>query len=281
VLFLSEPTDAKSKGCPSSEFYGSTAVVDVCDFNFPDSKDENVWLIEFYAPWCGHCQALKPTYIDTAKMLKKSNEEGLRIGAVNCVEEQSLCAKYGIKGYPTLKAFANGKGKSYNGPREKDDMIRFLKDVRDRKGTKGGSSKCSSSLYDSNKKDAVALCESHFPDKKSKNSWVILFHPTISEKAKAKSIKKEIYSLASTVASGGAKFGIVDCGKEDAFCDKILGSTKPESEDIIVKTFKKGDKQLSEKTFTEGLGNEDSVIEFIKEQLGSKFKISKPANEEL
>jgi len=270
----------EGKGCPSSEFYGSTAVVDVCDLNFPDSKDDNVWLIEFYAPWCGHCQQLKPSYIDAAKTLKKAKEEGIKIGAVNCVQEQNLCAKYGVKGYPTIKGFVNGKGKSYNGPREKDDMIRFLKDLRASKGTKGGSSKCSSSLVDSSKKDTVALCESHFPDKKSKNSWVVLFHPLVSEKAKIKSLKKDILSLGSTISSGGVKFGVVDCGKEDTFCDKILGSEKPFEDQIILKTFKKGDKELSSATHTKGIEDEENVLDFVKEQL-PKFKISKPANEEL
>ena len=273
-----------SKTCPSSDFYGSTKVVDLCDSNFPDKSDENVWMIEFYAPWCGHCQSLKPKYISAAKSIKKSKEEGIKFGAVDCTKEQYLCQRYGVKGYPTLKAYVSGKMKEYQGPREEDDMIRFVKSLRDSKGTKGGSAKCSSSLLDTNKKDAVALCDAHFPDKKSKNSWVVVFHPTMEDKTKIKSTKKDLYTLASKVASGGAKLGVVDCGKVDEFCEKKLGSDKP-SEEIVVKIYKKGEKKLSSESYTAGIaesGQED-LLNFIKEQIGPKFKISdnKPANEEL
>lgn len=284
VLAASFGVSEGAKECPSSDFYGSTKVVDLCDSNFPDKSDETVWMIEFYAPWCGHCQQLKPKYISAAKTLTKSKEEGIKFGAVDCTKEQYLCQKYGVKGYPTLKAYVNGKMKSYQGPREEDSMIGFVKSVRDSKGTKGGSAKCSSSLVDTNKKDAVALCDAHFPDKKSKNSWVVVFHSSIDEKAKVKSIRKDLYSLASKVVSGGAKLGVVDCGKEDEFCDKTLGGETP-SENMIVKIFKKGEKKLSDDSFTDGIGEDgqEDLLNFIKEQIGPKFKISdsKPANEEL
>jgi protein disulfide-isomerase-like protein len=241
-------------------------------------------MIEFYAPWCGHCKNLKPKYISAAKSIKKSKETGIKFGAVDCTKEQYLCQKYGVQGYPTLKAYVSGKMKEYQGPREEDDMIRFVKSLRDSKGSKGGSAKCSSSLLDSNKKDAVALCDAHFPDKKSKNSWVVVFHPSIDEKSKIKSTRKDLYSLASKVVSGGAKLGVVDCGKEDAFCEKKLGSDKS-SEEIIVKIFKKGEKKLSSESYTAGIAEEgqENLLNFIQEQIGPKFKISdtKPANEEL
>ena len=278
--FFASP--ALSKDCESSEFYGSTKVVDLCDSNFPDKSDDMVWMIEFYAPWCGHCKALKPKYISAAKTVKKSKEDGIKFGAVDCTKEQYICQKYGIKGYPTIKAYVSGKMKEYQGPREEDDMIRFVKSLRDSKGTKGGSAKCSSSLVDTDKKDAIALCDAHFPDKKSKNSWVVVFHPSIGEKSKTKSTKKDLYSLAEKVVSGGAKLGVVDCGKSEQFCEQTLGSDKP-SDNILVKIFKKGEKKLSTDSYTEGIGQEgqEDLINFIQEQIGPKFKISKPANEEL
>lgn len=58
-------------------------------------------IVEFYAPWCGHCQNLKPAYEKVATSLK-----GLaKVAAVNCDEENNkpLCGQLGVQGFPTLK----------------------------------------------------------------------------------------------------------------------------------------------------------------------------------
>ncbi|KAL4866808.1 hypothetical protein BDV12DRAFT_129638 [Aspergillus spectabilis] len=64
-------------------------------------------IVEFYAPWCGHCQNLKPAYEKAAK-----NLEGLaKVAAVNCDDEvnKPFCGQMGIQGFPTLKIVTPGK----------------------------------------------------------------------------------------------------------------------------------------------------------------------------
>ncbi|KAG2492483.1 hypothetical protein HYH03_009148 [Edaphochlamys debaryana] len=82
---------------------------------------------KFYAPWCGHCQSLAPQYKKVA-----SNLQGMAlVGAVDCHDKANdrLCAKYGVRGFPTIKLFGPDKSKNpytgelskeaedYNGPR--------------------------------------------------------------------------------------------------------------------------------------------------------------------
>ncbi len=65
-------------------------------------------IVEFYAPWCGHCKNLKPAYEKAAK-----NLEGLaNVAAVNCDEEANkpLCGSMGVQGFPTLKIVRPKKG---------------------------------------------------------------------------------------------------------------------------------------------------------------------------
>ena len=64
-------------------------------------------ILEFYAPWCGHCQSLKPAYEKAAKSLS-----GLaKVAAVNCDEESNkpFCGGMGVQGFPTLKIVKPGK----------------------------------------------------------------------------------------------------------------------------------------------------------------------------
>lgn len=55
--------------------YSSTSnVVELTPSNFDKLvvKSDHVWIVEFYAPWCGHCQSLTPEYEKAAKALKVS-----------------------------------------------------------------------------------------------------------------------------------------------------------------------------------------------------------------
>ncbi|KAK0259980.1 hypothetical protein LTS09_005314 [Friedmanniomyces endolithicus] len=64
-------------------------------------------IIEFYAPWCGHCKNLQPAYEKAAKSLA-----GLaKVGAVNCDAEENkpFCGSMGVQGFPTLKIVRPGK----------------------------------------------------------------------------------------------------------------------------------------------------------------------------
>lgn len=83
----------------------------------------------------------------------------------------------GVNGYPAIKAYVNGKGRSYNGAREMEPMKQWIAQVAQNKGSKGGSAKCRPGMFKNKVKHAVVpLCESHFPDDKAKNSWLVFYY---------------------------------------------------------------------------------------------------------
>jgi protein disulfide-isomerase A1 len=86
-------------------------------------------VVEFYAPWCGHCKSLEPEYAKAAAMLKSSGIALAKLDAT-AKENDALKSKFQIKGFPTLKIFKNGKEDSpieYTGPRQADGIVTYLK----------------------------------------------------------------------------------------------------------------------------------------------------------
>jgi len=105
-----------------------TAVTVLTDSNFDSIVlDSNKHaLVEFYAPWCGHCKSLAPTYEKLAAAF--ASEPDVVIAKLDATAEKKKGEEYGVSGYPTLKWFPkdNKKGKDYDGGRDLGAFITFL-----------------------------------------------------------------------------------------------------------------------------------------------------------
>jgi len=76
------------------------------DKSFKSHVSKGDHIVMMFAPWCGHCQRLKPTW---DKIAKRPGIEGVKVAKVDCTASEGTCKQFDVKGYPTILYFRNGK----------------------------------------------------------------------------------------------------------------------------------------------------------------------------
>uniref|UniRef100_U5EMN8 Protein disulfide-isomerase A6 homolog n=1 Tax=Corethrella appendiculata TaxID=1370023 RepID=U5EMN8_9DIPT len=195
-------------------YSSSDDVVDLNPANFDRlvQQSDSVWVVEFYAPWCGHCKNLAPEFKKAATALKGV----VKVGAINCDEHHSLCSQYSVQGFPTLKIFGASKTAptDFNGQRTAHGIAEAglaaakqkVKSVLSGSSSGGGGS---SSTNDGDSKDVVELTDSNF-DKlvlQSEDIWLVeFFAPWCGH---CKNLAPH-WAKAATELKGKVKLGALD-----------------------------------------------------------------------
>lgn len=73
---------------------------------------------------------MKPEYEKAAEKMKSENIMGV-LAALDATKESQIGAKYGVKGYPTVKYFVNGEFKFDVNVREADKIVEFMRDPKE------------------------------------------------------------------------------------------------------------------------------------------------------
>ncbi|XP_034717920.1 protein disulfide-isomerase TMX3 [Etheostoma cragini] len=104
------------------------AFVEDLDDTFKDTRVNDVWLVDFYAPWCGYCKKLEPIWHDVGVELKSSGSP-VRVGKMDATAYSGMASEFGVRGYPTIKLLKGDLAYNYKGPRTKDDIVEFANRV--------------------------------------------------------------------------------------------------------------------------------------------------------
>lgn len=95
-------------------------------------KEAKLSLIEFYSPYCSHCNAFAPTWEDTFNQFQNDvDSSNIKMYQVNCIESGDLCQDEQILAYPSLKIYdSNGFIQNYPNSlkRNKENIIEFMKE---------------------------------------------------------------------------------------------------------------------------------------------------------
>lgn len=111
------------------------SVIDYSDLSPAEFKDkvgsQDLILVKFYAPWCGHCKRLAPEYEEAAKRLS-ADDPAVPLAKVDCTNEsggKDICGENEVQGYPTVKIFRSGQASDYNDGRDADSIVKKMRSL--------------------------------------------------------------------------------------------------------------------------------------------------------
>ena len=147
-------------------------------------QGKDIWIVEFYAPWCGHCKSLEPEYNAAAKRLKGQ----VKLGKIDATVHGALAQRFGVNGYPSVKYWDYGleskgdsKVKDYQGERTADAIVGFASSLADKADIDPDVHEViKQSVYDDNCKGPVICVIAFLPNiydsnAKERNNYINVF----------------------------------------------------------------------------------------------------------
>jgi len=129
VLAKTYVGNMKSQPIPEPAEPGTVVVLVGKNVNqVAEDQSKDVVLVEYYAPWCGHCKSLAPIYDELAMAYKDANVVIAKIDAT----ANTVCDD--IQGYPTIIAYSKGKEEKYEGAHDIASLASFVDQFLSSKG---------------------------------------------------------------------------------------------------------------------------------------------------
>ncbi|XP_030031135.2 protein disulfide-isomerase A5 isoform X1 [Manduca sexta] len=266
VDFMRDPTllmHQKKKEVVDESWSPDTDVVHLTGDSFDQalSRAEHA-LVVFYAPWCGHCKRIKPEFEKAATKIKAAKLPGI-LAAVDATKQPELAARFGVKGYPTLKYFNFGEYKfDASHARQEDQIINFIKNPQEPPPPPPPERP-----WSEEESPVRHLTTSTFRNtlRKIKHSIVMFYAPWCGH---CKSTKPEFVKAAEKfVDELIVLFGAVDCTAEQELCAQYDVKGYP-----TIKYFSYFDKQVKEYS---GGRKEADLVSYIHSQMGDHETLQK------
>jgi len=116
-----------------SSIIGTHGGIPIQEIENDNPEPEVVWLVNFYAPWCGHCRRFEPDYERAAEQLHgkynvNSRKVVVRVGRIDGSVDRALVSRFGVVGFPMVFLIDGSKVYEYKGQRKSDHVIKWAVD---------------------------------------------------------------------------------------------------------------------------------------------------------
>ncbi|XP_023820928.1 protein disulfide-isomerase TMX3-like [Oryzias latipes] len=102
-----------------------SAFVEELDDSFMETKgSDEIWLIEFYAPWCSFCKQLDPVWHEIGSELRSLGSM-VQVGKSDATVSTGLAKEFRVRTYPAILMLKKNTKYNYAGPRTKEGIMDF------------------------------------------------------------------------------------------------------------------------------------------------------------
>ncbi|GJJ77231.1 hypothetical protein EMPS_09590 [Entomortierella parvispora] len=119
--YINVPKEVKPEEVGEVRINALGKVIDLDKESYARRTAFGPWLIEYYAPWCGHCKALAPIWEELAATLQGK----VNVAKVDCTKNEELCYYQNIRGYPTIKLHQFGRSIEYRNIRSAEHIAQY------------------------------------------------------------------------------------------------------------------------------------------------------------